>query len=117
MLPLVYTTLHDAAPVAALVSTRIYRHGSAPQNVTRPYITWSVAGGAPENGFDGAACDVFRVQVDSWSDTDAGVEALALAVRNAMEPRAHMVSFGPDERDFETQRYRITLFLDWIASR
>jgi hypothetical protein len=99
-----------------LVATRIYRHGSAPQNVVRPYVTWSVGGGA-ENAFDGAAADVFRVQVDSWSDTDAGVEALALAVRDAMEPHAHLIAYVADERDFETQRYRISFAFDWIASR
>jgi len=120
MLPNVYDTLHDDATVAGLVSTRIYRHGSAPQTVTAPYITWSVAGGAPENGFAGACADFFRVQGDSWAggtDGDAAVDTLASAVRAAMEPRAHCVAYVADERDFETQKYRISMAFDWIGQR
>ena len=117
MLPNVYDTLHDDATVAGLVSTRIYRHGSAPQTVTAPYITWSVAGGAPENGFAGACANFFRIQVDCWSSTDAGIDTLASAVRAAMEPRAHCVAYVADDRDFETQKYRISMAFDWIGQR
>jgi hypothetical protein len=120
MLPAIRTLLAADPAVTALVGTnpvRVYRHGSAPQGVVRPYVTWSVAGGAPENGFDGASCDDFRVQVDCWSDTDAGVESLATAVRDAIEPAAHLVAYVADERDATTQRFRISFAFDWIESR
>ncbi|MFC0677525.1 DUF3168 domain-containing protein [Lysobacter korlensis] len=117
MLPTVYATLQASPAVVALVGNRVFRHGSAPQDVARPYVTWAVAGGAPENGFDGACADAFRVQVDCWSDSDAGVETLAAAVRDAIEPVAHLVAYVADERDFQTQRFRIGFAFDWILGR
>ncbi|WP_009522324.1 DUF3168 domain-containing protein [Imbroritus primus] len=120
MLPPVFAALKASPAVTALIGSsplRAYRHGAAPQAVARPYVTWSAPGGSPENAFDGACADVFRVQVDCWSDTDAGVEALAVAVRAALEPSAHLVAYVADERDFETQRFRISFQFDWILKR
>lgn len=112
MLPPIYSTLANDGAVAALVATRIYRHGRAPQNVVAPYITWSVFG-SPENAFDGPDNDRIRVQVDCWSDDDAQVEALATAVRDAIEPHAHMTLFENEAGD----RFRMLMQFDWIASR
>jgi hypothetical protein len=117
MLPEIRALLAADVTANGLLSGRVYRHGSAPQTVARPYVTWSIAGGAPENAFDGASCDDFRVQVDCWSDTDTGAEALATAVRAAIEPSAHLVAYVANERDFTTQRYRISMQFDWIEPR
>ena len=120
MLPAIFPLLKNAAAVTALIGAnpvRAYRHGSAPEGVIAPYVTWSVAGGAPENAFDGPCADQFRVQVDCWSDTDAGVEALAEAVRAAIEPAAHLVAYIANDRDPVTKRYRIGFAFDWWASR
>lgn len=119
MLPLVYPLLNVAPAVTALIGSppRVYRHGSAPQNVLKPYVTWSVPGGEVQNSFEGACVDVFRVQVDCWSDDDAQVETLAEAVRAAIEPAAHLIAYIADERDPVTQRFRISFTFDFIASR
>ncbi len=117
MLPLVYPVLTGDAAVGALVGTRVYRHGTAPQDVTAPYVTWSAPAGLAENAFEGAQADVWRIQVDCWSDGDAQVEALAHAVRAAIEPHAHLGSYIANERDFETKRYRIGMIFDWIGLR
>jgi hypothetical protein len=119
MLPLVYPLLNVAPAVTALIGSppRVYRHGSAPQNVVKPYVTWSVPGGEALNNFDGADADVFRVQVDCWSDGDAEVETLAAAVRAAIEPAAHLVAYVADERDPVTQRFRISFTFDFISTR
>lgn len=119
MLPLVFPLLSAASAVTALIGTnpvRAYRHGEAPQGVTAPYVTWSVAGGAPENTFEGAASDAFRVQVDCWSDSDTQVETLASAVRAAIEPSAHLTDYIDDGRD-PGGRYRISFAFDFIQSR
>lgn len=120
MLPPVFVALRDAHAVTSLIGTspvRAYRHGSAPQNVTAPYVTWSAAGGYAENAFDGADADVFRIVVDCWSDGDAQVEQLAKAVRSAIEPHAHLQGYESNERDADTQRYRIGMSFDWILDR
>jgi hypothetical protein len=120
MLPKVFPLLAGSPSVRALIGTnptRAYRHGSAPQGVVVPYVTWSIAGGAAENAFDGACADLFRVQVDCWADTDLGVESLANAVRAAIEPAAHLVAYVANERDAATQRYRLSMAFDWWANR
>lgn len=118
MLPNVFTLLKASAAVKALVGSsplRAYRHGNAPENVAKPYITWS-ATAAPENQLDGVPfTDRHNVQVDAWADDDATVETLAIAIRDAIEPTQHMTGFGPSARDPETMRYRFTLtFTFWL---
>src|SRR5690606_16872207 len=118
MLPNVTQTLRASNAVRSLVGTRIYRHGDAEQDVQRPYVTWFVVYGDPENNMDGLPpIDRYSVQIDCWSATDAGVETLAQAVRDAVEPTQHMVSIAADGRDPETQSYRIGLVFDWWHGR
>lgn len=117
MLPAVYKLLHDDSAVRALVQSRIYRHGDAPQQgATLPYITWQIVSSTPENLVDGEPppIDAMSVQVNCWSDDDAGIEALGAAVRAAIES-AHHVTEGPTNgRDPETLRFRITfIFTYW----
>jgi hypothetical protein len=119
MLPLVFPLLSAAAPVTALIGTnppRAYRHGRAPQQVAAPYVTWSVVAGAPENMLSGVpSADSYGVRVDCWSDVDTEVETLAQAVRDAIEPFAHMTGVAADDRDAQTNRYRISLqFEFWV---
>lgn len=117
MFPQIRALIAADATANALLAGRVYRHGEAPQGVSRPYVTWSIAGGAPENAFDGAACDDFRVQVDCWSEEDEGVVTLASAVRDALEQSAHCVGYVANGRDRETQRYRISMAFDFIVGR
>ena len=120
MLPKVYLALMNSAAVTALIGNRAYRHGSAPQGVSYPYVTWSVPAGDSEIVFDRTDADQFRVQVDIWSNTDSGangVENVASAVRAALEPEAHLVAYTNDERDPETQAFRLGFAFDWIVPR
>lgn len=114
MLPLVYKIITEDSSAAAIVGNRVYRHGAAPQKVTAPYVTWSVVSGEPENDMTSTPrTDRFEVQVDCWSDNDgsgdAGIEALANAVRAAMETAGYMTRYSANDRDFETQRFRISM--------
>lgn len=121
MLPLVFPILAAAAPVTALIGSspvRAYRHGRAPQAVTAPYVTWAVDAGAPENMLTGApVVDSYGVRVDCWADDDGQVEALAQAVRDAIEPTAHMTGIVADDRDPSTNRYRISMQFDFWTLR
>lgn len=120
MLPLIFPLLSGAPAVTALIGTtpvRAYRHGSAPQGVVAPYVTWSAPGGFAENTFEGADADVWRLNVDCWSDIDSQVEALALAVRAALEPAGHLIAYIADDQDPVTKRYRISFAFDFIKPR
>lgn len=120
MLPPVFATLRASSAVLALLGTppRVYRHGDAPQDVPRPYVTWSLISGLPENNLsDPPPVDHLVIQVDCWSQTDEQVEQLAIAVRDAIEPYAHMTGFPVNERERDTKLYRISLQFDWWLSR
>jgi len=117
MLPPVYQRLM-ATPVAALTGGRIYRHGSAPQDVARPYITWALIAGTPQNTLsETPGVDQMSIQVDCWALGDAEVDTLATAVRDAIEPIAHMTSIPIDSQETDTKLYRMTLQFDWWLYR
>ena len=114
MLPPIYTWL-KTSEVQDIIGTppRAYRHSSAPQDTTKPYVTWQVISGVPENNLtDLPPVDRITVQVDCWHQTDAGIEQLATAVRDAIEPYAHMTGIVINLREPETKLYRIGLQFD-----
>jgi hypothetical protein len=117
MLPPVYTWLTGSSPVETIVGTRVYRHQSAPQDTTRPYVTWGLLTGAPENELsDLPVIDRCSIEVDCWHQTDEGVEDLATAVRNAIEPYGHMLAVTVDLREPETKLYRMSMQFDiWLS--
>lgn len=118
MLPPIYSTLQASGAVVAMVGTRIYRHGRAPQDVAVPYVTWTLVAGAPENHLSGLpSVDRQTVQIDCWHRTDEGCDALATAVRDAIEPHAHMTGAPIDQRDPDTKLWRMALQLDWWMPR
>ena len=118
MLPPIYPTLAAWPAVSAIVGIRVYPHADAPQDVTAPYVTWFMAGGAPVNTLsEPPLVDQMTVQIDCWHATSAGVVALASAVREAVEPHAHIIGYPINAKDTETQLYRLGLQLDWWMSR
>jgi hypothetical protein len=121
MFPPVLTTLKASQAVKDIVGTnppRIYRHGRAPDDVTRPYLVWFMVTGNPENTLSELpAVDRQQIQIDCYHPTDTGIESLAKAVRDAIEPHAHMVGQPVDLRERETGLYRIALTFDWFVDR
>lgn len=128
MLPLVFQVL-NVASVRALVGTnpvRIYRHGSAPQGVAPPYITWFEVAGQPYDQISGAPCgDLDSVQIDCWAgngdpsgnDGDTQVETVAAAVRDALDTAGIANRLVVNQRDPDTKRFHIGLEADFISSR
>lgn len=118
MLPPIYSILHDANAVAAIVATRIYRHGRVAQDADRPYIAWFLAGVGPENNLsEPATHDRATVQIDCFHPQDRGVQELAEAVRAALEPHAHMTGLVFNGVDIDTKLYRIALQFDYWLER
>lgn len=124
MLPPVFQTLKASSAVTNIVGTnppRIYRHGEAPAHVVNPpagsqiaYITWLLVSGEPENNLsDPPPVDRQSVQVDCWHPTDAGVEALGDAVRDAIEAVTHVTQYRNRPRDPDTRRYRVSIDADF----
>lgn len=124
LLPPIFALLKAAPAVTGIVGTnpaKIYRHGIAPQGTVAPYVVWSVISDVPENNLsDAPPVDRVTVQVDCYYQAtggDAGVEALATAVRDAIEPTAHMTGMPINQRESDTGLYRIALQFDYFLPR
>lgn len=120
MLPPVFRILKAAPAVTAIVGAepRIYRHDAAPQDVDRPYVTWFLVTGTPENELsDVPGMDRIAFQVDCWHQQDGGIEDLAQAVRDAIEPHAHMTAIVVNGYEPETKLYRIGMQFDYWLPR
>lgn len=118
MLPLIYKLLRGNAEIKALVDTRIHRHDIAPLGTERPYITWFLVSGRPEQQLSGAPCTDFDlVQIDVWSEDDAEVERLARLVRDTCEAEGLAVRIAVNGYEPETKLFRLGLEVDFIRSR
>lgn len=121
MLPDIFQTLKASAAVKAIVGTnppRIFPHGSVPEDTGRPYVTWFVVTADPHNNLsDLPPGDRYLMQVDCYHQTAPGIVLLAQAVRDAVEPRAHMTGMPVNGRDPVTRLYRIALTFDWFVDR
>lgn len=120
MLPPVFQALKASGAVKNIVGQnppRIYRHGSAPQDTSQPYITW-FALPAPENTLSELPLvDRVMVQIDAWHQTDSGVDLLADAIRDAIEPHAQKATTLVDEQEPSTKLYRVSQQFVWWLDR
>jgi hypothetical protein len=81
----VLAVLNGAAPVVALVGTRISPL-IRPQDAVLPSITIQRISLIPSNSMQGnGGLDIARVQIDSWGATYTDARAVATAVRAAMD--------------------------------
>lgn len=98
--------------------TRIYMFGQAPQNVAYPYAVWQVSSGSPENYITNTPdIDLFGIQVDVYAKEAIQARNCAVALRDALEPYAHIVSWRGETRDTETASYRSSFDVDWWVNR
>lgn len=118
MFPPVYQALRASAAVVAIVGDRIGAHGEVPQDTTRPYITWFVVSGEPQDQISGTPCaDFDTVQIDCWHQTDAGIRALGLAVRDAIDASGVSNRLRVNLREPETKLFRVGIEADFILQR
>lgn len=121
MFPPVFQTLKTSQEVKDIVGTsppRIFRHGDVPQDLERPYISWFLVLGVPENTLSELPIiDRLTVQIDCWHQTDKGVELLATAVRDALEPVCVMTGIVVNMRESETRLFRIGMMFDFLQNR
>lgn len=118
MLPRVFEVLQASPAVVAIVDVRVYRHGAAPTGTQAPYVTWQLIVGIPQLQLSGRPpIDRATVQVDCWHLDDEGVEVLASAVRDAIEPIACLTGVPLDGQEPDTKLFRMGLQFDWFVGR
>jgi hypothetical protein len=98
--------------------TRFYPFGEAPPRVQKPYAVWQMITGFPENYLGQVPdLDAYSIQVDIYAETADGARDVAQALRNAIEPSAHIIAWRGEERDPDTRNYRVSFDVDWLVSR
>lgn len=116
----------NVSPVRALLKTgagplRFYLFGLAPQDVALPYAVWQTIGGSPENYLNQAPdTDSYSGQIDVYATPAQGPSVarnVAEAIRDAIEPYAHITSWRGERVDHDTKNWRISFDYDWIVYR
>lgn len=110
---------NNAGVIAALGNPpRAYSFGNAPQTVQKPYATWQLVNGLPEN-YLGNLPDVddFTVQIDVWAGDGDTAEACAKALRDALEPHGYVDAWRGETRDKETGDYGYSFDVSFLTYR
>lgn len=122
MTPPIFAAVNVPA-VQALLKTgsgplRFYAFGMADQNTPKPYAVWQQAFGSPENYVSHTPdMDSIGVQVDVYAATATSARAVATALRDAIEPKAHITAWRGESRDEETKNYRFSFDCQWWTPR
>lgn len=121
MLPPIFQVCAADPGVTALLGNspvRIFPFGRAPQGVELPYAVWQVIGGSPENYLAGRPdIDGTTIQINVYGSTGAQAHNAAEAIRYAIELTAHVVRWGGDDTDPETDRPFTSFDVDWWVNR
>lgn len=120
--PPVYDTANVSSVQAVLgTDIRFYPFGRAPQGVTYPYAVYQTISGTPQNVMDQTPdMDYFGVQVDVYATPTQGqrvARGVLEALRDAIEPYAHITSWRSESVDPDTKSYRIGFDCDWWVPR
>ena len=121
MNPNIFALLNASNSVKALLGAsplRVFPWGRAPQNVQKPYAVYAVYSATPEN-YLGSPPDIDNkgTQVNIYAETSASLEACFDAIRNALEPHAHMTNFASPDREAETNLYSARMEFDFWHER
>lgn len=121
MHPPIFAVCASAPAVQAMLGTdptRLYPFGEAPQGTQFPYAVWQIIGGSPENYLaERPDVDFFALQLDVYAADAGTARGAAAALRDVIEPYAHIVAWRGESRDSETKSYRVSFDLDWFVSR
>lgn len=97
---------------------RVYPFDEAPQKDKRPYVTWSLEYGTPNNSL---ACrpdsDHMGIGIEIYAPRSDLAYEIRDAVVAAIETEAYVVSWDGEGRDRETHAYYIAFTVEWIVMR
>ncbi|HSH43852.1 MAG TPA: DUF3168 domain-containing protein [Arenicellales bacterium] len=122
MYPPIFEVCTASSEVRALLdddgTTKLFLFGLAPQSVKTPYAVWQTIGGLPENYITNTPdIDRFAIQIDVYADSAATAREVAAALRDAIEPHAHVVGWRGGSRDPDTRNYRYSFDVEWFVKR
>ena len=117
----IFTVVSQAPAAAALLGNdpvRFWPFGEAEEGAALPYAVWQAVGGQPQNYLAGApSMDDHTLQVDVYADSVPSARAVALALRDAIEPHAYIAAWRGESKERETGLYRFSFDVDWLVER
>ena len=118
----IFSACAAASAVTALIGAppnmRLSEFGLAPQTVALPYAVWQVVTGLPENYINQVPdIDSYTIQVDVYATTATSSRAVANAIRDAIETKAHIVAWRGESKDPDTLHYRSSFDVTWFVPR
>lgn len=122
MSPPIFQVCATDTTVVSLLSQgptiRLYPFGDAPQGDPAPYAVWQIVYGSPENYLGNVPdIDSYGIQVDVYAETASEAREVTEAIKDAVEPLAHVVSWNGEMRDPVTGLYRVSFTIDWFIDR
>lgn len=121
MNPDLFPILNQSAAVRLLLGSnplRVYPFGRAPEGVRRPYAVYSVYNANPENYLDKVPdIDNKGTQITIYDTVAQKVEGCFAAIRDALEPHAHMTNFSSVQQDADTNDYSCIMEFDFWDKR
>ena len=106
----IFQVIAAVPAVTALLGTgpvRFWPFGEGEEDAPRPYAVWQTITGNAENYLDQVPdSDAYTLQVDVYADSAASVRDAARALRDAIEPHAHIVAWRGESREPDTKLYR-----------
>lgn len=123
MFPAIFPAVDASSACRALLRapggpTRFYQFGFAGEAPQKPYAVWQRAGGTPENYLgDLPDIDSLSIQVDVYAGSADSARAVALTLRDAIEPVAHITAWLGESVDPDTKNARFTFLCDFWTPR
>lgn len=121
MNPDLFAILNASVPVKTQLGAnplRVYPWGRAPQNAALPYAVYTVYNANPEN-YLGQVPDIDNkgTQIDIYANTGTKLKSCFEAIRDALEPHAHMTNFSTPAQDDDTDLYSCRMEFDFWDAR
>ena len=118
MLPPVFPVLNIPEIQAHVGSSpaRIFDFQDVPQDCTKPYIAFTQVANSPFDGLKGAPCaDLDVIQIDVYALDKAQCRAIAKLVRAALYAQDICNQMTLQQKEVDTNLYRISIDADFIA--
>ena len=96
---------------------RLYPFGEAPAGVEKPYAVYQMVSGAPLNTLTVPESDQIGIQIDVFGRTQAEATKAFIALRNAVQTKGYVTGYNANEREDETNLWRLSFDVDWIVDR
>lgn len=122
MTPSIFPVVAASPTVQAVLGTnpvRFFPFGQVkPEYATSTYAVHQIISGSPENYLNQRPdIDRVTIQIDAYADTGVEATAAAVAIRDAVEGWAYVVSWRGTGRDDPTGRFRASFDVSWWEER